>query len=112
MFGDGPGEQKVPDLSLCRRALGGDLQLIRRDPAIVAVLAQISARNLPPCEPGRGWVGQSAGGQQAQVLLGFKYPFRCLIRIRGDDDLGEDLDDLFRRCAIQRLVQCDDAAKG
>ena len=71
VLGDAPGEEEVGDLGLGRRALGDDLQVglarpcRRRDPGRGGRRRR-SARS----RPARARVGQAAGEEQAEVLLG------------------------------------------
>ena len=76
---------------------------------VVLVLEQIAARDLTDRLTADQRIGETGGGQEAQVLLGRENLFRFVRGTGGDDDLGEDLRDLARRVGVERLVQRHDA---
>ena len=57
-------------------------------------------------------IGQAAGEQQPQILLGADDGDGVIGGIRRDDDLGEDFDDGARRLGVELAVERDNAAEG
>ena len=111
MLGDAEGEAQIGQFPLARLALRHDLEFHVVDDGIVARLDEEAAGNGTQRQARRADIRQAAGQQQAQVLLGGDQGDRLLLGIGGDDDLGEDLDDLLRSLGIERAVQRDDAAE-
>jgi hypothetical protein len=83
-------------ISSRRLALGDDLQVRGLDARVVAGLDQEAAGHALEGVAGRQRVGQAAGDQQAQVLLGGEHGDGVVVGVGGDDHLGEDLDHLQR----------------
>ena len=111
VLGHGEGEDQVGHLRRGRRPLGHDLQ-IRLGHAVVARLHEKSAGERAEGEARRLRVGQAAGEQKPQILLAGDDRLGLVARIRRDDHLGEDLDDLPRRLGVEAAVERDDAAEG
>ncbi|MND52211.1 hypothetical protein D3C80_432200 [compost metagenome] len=112
MLGHLVGKLQVFHLGRRRGALGHDLQLDILDHAAIAALDQKAAGNRFCGNAARPRVRQAACHEQAQVRL-FGNDRLCLFgHFRRDDDFGEQLDDLFRRLTIEKLVERNDAAEG
>ena len=107
----GPGKHQVDPFGVGRCALGDNLAAGTQHGAIVPALHQHAARNRLQHQAGPARIGQF-GEQQAQILFACKDLQRVLIRARGDHHFGEDASDGFRRRAVERLVDRNDAAKG
>jgi hypothetical protein len=101
VLGDRPGEQEIGEFGLGRRALRDDLQVVGRRRAVVAVLHEKAAGDLPEGQPRLRRIGEAARGQQAQVLLRANMLLRGVVGAGGDDDLGEDLGDRLARCGCR-----------
>ena len=112
MLGDAEGEAQIAQLGLGRRAFGDDLELHVIDDRVVARLHQEPAGHRLERETGRARIGQAAGDEQPQVLLGGDDGDRLLARGRRDDHLGEDFGDRFGRFRVEFAVERDDAAEG
>src|SRR3546814_4759333 len=69
MLGDGPGEERVGEFRVARRARRDDFQFALRDPAVVAVLREPAAGDRLHDKAAACRVGQFAGEQQAKILL-------------------------------------------
>ena len=111
VLGDLPGELEVGHLGVGRRLLGHHLELDIVEPAIVAALHQHAAGQRLERDAGLLRIGQRAGDQQAEVLLGGDDLLRRVAGRRRDDHFGEDLDDLDRRRLVDLLIERDDAAE-
>ena len=62
-------------------------------------------------QPRRARIGQAAGEQQPQILLGADDGDGLCAGVRRDDDFGEDFGDGARRFGVERAVERDDAAE-
>ena len=100
------------EFGLGRGALGHNLQPRLVENAVVAVLHQQPAGDRAHAQRRRARIGQRARDQQAQILLGRDDRERLVVRLRRDDDLGENLHDLARRGGVEATVHRDDAAEG
>ena len=112
MLGDPVGEPEIGELRLARCAPGDDLERhVVHDGRVAALDQQAAGEGAHGLAGGSG-IGQAAGQKEPQVLLGRDDGRRLGRGVRGDDHLGEDLDDPAGRLGIQRPVQRDDAAEG
>ena len=62
-------------------------------------------------EPRRARIGQPAGKEKPQILLGADDGDGLCAGIRRDDDFGEDFGDGARRLRVERAIERDDAAE-
>ena len=112
VLADAEGELQILELRRGRRPLGHHLQIHGVDHRIVARLHQEAAGHRLGGEAGRARVGQAAGDQEAEVLLGGEHRDGVVVRLRRDDHLGEDLGNGAGGRGIEALVDGDDAAIG
>ena len=77
----------------------------------VLVLHKKAAGHLALGQGGGTRVGQRAGCQKAQVFLGGEHRTGLIVGIGGNHHLSENLRDFACRCAVQRLVERNNAAK-
>ena len=105
MLGDGEGKGRSASSAARGRALGHDLQVQISRPRRCRATAPACRPRPLHHRPGDARVRQAAGEQQAQVLLAGDDRLRLGRRIRRDDHLGENLDDLRRRFGIERAVR-------
>jgi hypothetical protein len=108
----GEGEEEVGKLRIARLPFGHDLQSAVGDDAVVARLDEEPARERAEGRAFGHRIGQAAGEKEPQILLLGDDRFRFGARIRRDDDLGENLDDLARGLGVERAVERDDPAEG
>ena len=77
--------------------------------ADIAVLDKEAARDVAEGEAGRIGIGEFARGEEAEVLFLLEDGDGVISGRRGDDDFGEDLDDLAGRVGVERAVEGDNA---
>ena len=112
MLADLEGEEQILDLLFARRTLGDDLEIVFRNHPVVAALNQQSAGDALVGHAGGGRIGQRAGDQKAQVLLGRDHLACIFAYRRRNDHLGHQLDDFLGGRAVEFLVEGDDATEG
>ena len=112
MLANAESELEVGEFLRAGGALGHDPELHVVDDRIVAALEQQATGDRAHGQAGCARVGQCARQQQAQVLLGGDEALGLLVRVRGDDDFGEDFHDLGCGLRIELAVQRHDAAEG
>ncbi|MNE53428.1 hypothetical protein D3C80_1481580 [compost metagenome] len=111
MFCDLERKLHVFQFLFCWCALGDDLEIEIFHHAIVTALNQKATGNSLGCQTTRTRVWQTTSRQQTQVWLA-RNDGLCLFRhVRSNDHFREQLDDLFRRLRIQRLVKRNHATK-
>ena len=102
MFGNAESEEEVRHLVLARRALRYDPAFGGSDAPGVALLHQQPSGDAFHPERLGGGIGEAAGQQQTQVGLLAEYRNGGFIRVRRDDDLGENAGDRQRRLLVER----------
>ena len=112
VLGDLHGDPEVGEFGLGRRLFGHDLELGIIDIAVVAALDQQSTGHGFHREAFGTAIGEAAGEQEAEVLLGGDDADGLVGRLGRDDHLGEDLDDLGRGVGVEQAIERDDAAEG
>ena len=103
---------QIHQLLFGRLALCNDLEGTIIDIAIVATLDQQAAGYRFYRQTVGLGVGDTAGQQQAQILLGGDDLLRFWRRRGGDDHLGEHLDDFGGSFGVDFAIGGDNAAKG
>ena len=106
------GQFEVGEFLVRRHALGDHLELQSLDGSIVAGLEQETARQHFGHHARRARIGESAGQQDAQIVLARHDLKRLFGGVRRDDDFGEHLDNRLGRFRVQGLVQGHDTAEG
>ena len=111
MLGDAEGETQVAQFGIGRRALGHRFQIHVVDDGVVARLHEEAAGDGLGGEACGARIGQAAGEQQPQILLGADDRYGLRRCLRRDDDFGENLGNRTRRIGVERAVERDDAAE-
>ena len=109
VLSDAEGKDQVGGLRLAGRAAGHHLEIPSLDASGIAVLHEEAAGERAEGRRAGGGVGQAAGQQQPQVLLGGEHGPGLGRRVGGDDDLGEDGGDPGCGFGVERAVQRHDA---
>ena len=113
VLGDAEGELQIGQFAARRRALGDDLQVHVVDDGVVAGLHQQAAGDGAHGEARRARIGQAAGEQQAQVLLGARR-WRCASSSASGAMMTsvKILTISLAASRVEPAVQRDDAAEG
>ncbi len=111
MLGDFHGKQHIADFRIARLPAGHAVEVIAADPAMITALGEEPACNRFHDHPRCRRVRHRAGEQEPQIGFFRQHLTRCIISIRGDDNLGENRCDLPRHSLGEGAIERDDPAK-